>query len=154
MKGSYDVINVDKCINGCSVKYKSKYEQRMMTYLDTSSSIIKWGYEVLIIAYVSPYDGKEHNYEVDFYAEAYATDDTIKKLAIEVKPLKQVLPPTGNNRSAKTKKIEESVYQLNQVKWEFARKWCDGEGIEFKTITENELYPFMSRQSTNKKIKQ
>lgn len=153
MKGEYEVSNVDKCINGKSIKYKSKYEQRMMTYLDTSSSILKWGYEVLHILYISPSDGKEHKYEVDFYVEAIAVDDSIKKIAIEVKPLKQVLPPTGNNRSNKTKIIEENVYQLNQIKWEFAKKWCENKGIEFKIITETELYPFMSRQSVNKKIK-
>ena len=153
IKGKYKVKNVGKCANGDTVEYKSKYEYRMMTYLDTSDSIVKWGYEVLKIAYISPVDSKQHMYEVDFYVIAVGEDGKLKKIAIEVKPLKQVLPPTGSKRSKKTVMIEQNTYQLNQAKWMYARGWCKDNDVSFITITENELYPFMSRQSTNKKIK-
>lgn len=150
--GKYKCSNPEKCINGDTVDFKSKYEYKMMQYFDGSDSIIKWGYEIIKIPYISPIDSKEHMYIMDFYAEAYAVEGGIKKLLVEVKPLKQVMPPTGNNRSKKTKTIEDNVYAMNQAKWMYARAWCKDKGIEFFTITDNELYPFLSRQSTNKKI--
>lgn len=155
IKGFYKVINTSKCMNCANrdtVKYKSKYEHRMMCYLDTSESIIKWGYEVLKIAYISPNDGKEHHYEVDFYVEGISIDGGIRKMAIEVKPLKQVLPPSGKSRSNKTRNLENAVYQVNQAKWDYAKRWCSSNGIFFHTITENELYPYTSRQTINRKI--
>ena len=40
------------------VVYRSLWERKFMVYCDTNPKILEWGSEVVIIPYLSPWDGK------------------------------------------------------------------------------------------------
>ena len=51
------------------IVYRSSWEKKMMIYCDTTTSVIEWGSEELVIPYVSPWDGRYHRYFPDFYVK-------------------------------------------------------------------------------------
>ena len=117
---------------------RSSWEIRFMNYCDLSSNVIKWNSEDVKIPYLSPIDGKPHNYHVDFIASIKVSDGSVKTFLIEIKPFAQTQPPK-NTRNKKTLMESVATYQVNQAKWDAARLYCKKHGFEFMLITENEL---------------
>jgi len=105
----------------------------MCIYLDENKSIIRWGYEVIKIPYLSPIDNKIHNYIPDFIIET--ADKEI--IIVEIKPFKQTKDPSKRKR----KKINECItYSINKAKWDTANIYCNSHGWKFQIITEKELF--------------
>jgi hypothetical protein len=63
-----------------------------------------------------------------------------KKYIIEVKPKKQTAPPKIKSRVTKSYLYEMRTYAVNQAKWKAAQEFCEDNGMQFKIITEKELY--------------
>ena len=63
----------------------------------------------------------------------------IKKYIIEVKPKKQLKPPTKPKRQTKGYLYEAYEYAKNQAKWKAATEYCKDRLYEFKVMTEDEL---------------
>jgi mannose-6-phosphate isomerase class I len=63
-----------------------------------------------------------------------------KKYIIEVKPKKQTNPPVKKSRVTKTYLYEMKTYAVNQAKWKAAQEFCKDNGMQFKIVTEEELY--------------
>ena len=59
---------------------------------------------------------------------------------IEVKPKKQTVAPKKKSRVTKTYLNECKTYAVNQAKWRAAEEWCKDRLIEFKIITEEDLF--------------
>ena len=59
---------------------------------------------------------------------------------VEVKPRKQTMVPKKKSRVTKSYLYEMKTYQVNQAKWQAAEEWCKDRRIEFKIITEEDLF--------------
>ena len=122
-----------------NIVYRSLWERKFMVYCDNSDNILEWGSEEIIIPYLSPWDGKLHRYFPDFYIKVKQSSGNIKKFVIEVKPKKQTKPPKPVHKKTKKWLSEVKTYGINEAKWKSAKEWCEGNDMEFKILTEDEL---------------
>jgi hypothetical protein len=81
---------------------------------------------------------------VDFYVETKDNDGNIRKWIIEVKPNKYTKAPVAPKRMT-DKQTANYMYAakqfiLNRAKFEAAREFAKGRGIQFGIITENFLF--------------
>jgi len=140
-KGKYTPKNPSKYIgNPTNCIYRSLWERKVMHWMDTNPSILRWGSEETIIIYRSPVDGKRHRYYVDFIMEMKDKSGQIKTILIEVKPKKQTMPPKKPEKKTKTYLMESKTWAVNQAKWEAAKKVAESRGWEFHIITEDTLF--------------
>jgi len=119
---------------------RSSWERKFCRYCDLNENIISWGSEEFFIPYVSPLDNRVHRYFPDFLIKVKESTGKIKTYLIEVKPKKQTRPPVKKSRVTKSFIYETKTYAVNQAKWKAAEEWCADRRIEFKIITEDELY--------------
>jgi hypothetical protein len=110
-----------------------------MSWLDKESSIVAWNSEEVIIPYISPVDGRQHRYFVDFLVKHKTADGSIKTMLIEVKPYKQTQPPTKRKRVTRQYITEVATWGVNQAKWKAAEEYCLDRGWTFRIFTEHEL---------------
>jgi len=112
---------------------RSLWERRVCKFLDESPSVIKWSFEEIEIPYVNPIDKKVHRYIPDFLIQIKQKTEQ-KSLLVEVKPQKQVLL-----RETASKK-EKLIFEINKAKWHAAKNFCQKHNIEFKILTEKEIF--------------
>lgn len=137
-QGRYIPINKDKYKGDhTNIIYRSSYELKFMKWLDMSASCIAWSSEETVVIYRSPVDDKLHRYFVDFKI-TLKQNNIEKTYLVEVKPFHQTQPPK-NTKNKKTLVESVMTYQVNQAKWDAAKKYCSTNGWEFKLITEYEL---------------
>tara|TARA_B100000287_G_scaffold80768_1_gene73193 strand:- start:2035 stop:2472 length:438 start_codon:yes stop_codon:yes gene_type:complete len=122
-----------------TITFRSLWERKYMNWCDKNANILEWASEEIAIPYISPVDNKVHRYFPDFYTKIKETDGKIRKYIIEVKPLKQTLPPKKPKRQTKGYIREAYEYAKNQAKWKMAKEFCADRQWEFKVITEREL---------------
>jgi hypothetical protein len=154
-QGVFKPENPHKCINSVAPEkfgkliYRSSWELRMARWCDTNANVINWGMECIIIPYtsrVSIAEGgrSERRYFIDFYVELKQIDGSIKKLCIEVKPKDQTSPPKEPKK--KTTKAMQNYqdrmrsYIINEDKWKTAIQFCKNNGMEFKIMTEDQIF--------------
>ena len=125
--------------NANNIIYRSLWERKFMVYCDTSTSIIEWGSEEIIIPYLSPWDNRRHRYFPDFYIKAQQSDGSLKKMIIEVKPKVQCSPPKEPKRKTRRYLNEVKTWSINEAKWKYATEWCKNNGMEFVIINEDHL---------------
>lgn len=126
--------NPNKYIGGKKeLTCRSLWERRVCKFLDESQSVTKWSFEEIEIPYVSPIDKKVHRYIPDFLVQVESNNKK-KSMLIEVKPKKQV------KLRESASKGDRVIYQINKAKWEAAGKFCEKYNIEFKILTEEELF--------------
>ena len=119
-----------------TITFRSLWERKYMNWCDKNANILEWSSEEIIIPYISPVDNKIHRYFPDFYTKIKETDGKIRKYIIEVKPLKQTLPPKKPKRQTKGYIREAYEYAKNQAKWKMAKEFCADRQWEFKVVTE------------------
>ena len=123
---------------GSKAIYRSSLELRFMKFCDSNENIIKWGSENVIVPYLNPLDGKMHRYFVDNFV-VIKEGNEVKKYLVEIKPSKQLLPPTTKYRKKSNLIYEQTMYVTNQAKWAAARKFCEKKGYSFIILTEKHL---------------
>lgn len=138
-QGIFIPVHPEKYVGSSQIKYRSSWELRLMKWLDNHPSIICWNSEDFIVKYVSPLDNKQHKYYIDFVAKMRLKDGSEKTYAIEVKPLKEMVPPSNRIRNKQRLLIETTTYIVNQAKWETAKEYCTKIGIEFIVLNETDL---------------
>ena len=161
-QGNYIPKNKDKVIKlntQGGVYFRSSWEKKIMHWLDSNSTITKWGAECLRIPYqMTHFDNgdtkiKEHSYFPDFYYEMRLSDDTLKQVVVEVKPMKEFQMVQDLNEGKLNvpengmKKLKNFEYDLkmaykNKQKWETMINWCNKKGYDFIIITEQHLKRF------------
>jgi len=105
-------------LTGQICKYRSGWELKFMEFLDRSPFVKTWGYEKLVIQYLSnKKSGRMRKYYPDFKVEYL--DDTVQ--VIEVKP----------SRRAKQATVVKKAMA--------AQEWCSAHSAVFVMITEIEL---------------
>lgn len=104
-------------IKGGECKYRSGWEEKYMSYLDSNPDVVSWSYEKICIEYLSnKKTGKIRKYYPDFLV-IYKD----KTELIEIKPSRKLKQRTV------LKKIEA------------AKEWCSVRNIAYKILTEIEL---------------
>jgi len=120
---------------------RSNWERKFCQYCDLNENVLEWGSEEFFIPYRSPLDDRIHRYFPDFYMKIRENSGRIKRYVIEVKPYKQTIPPTKTkNKKSQTYISEVKTYAVNDAKWKAAREFCEDRMLEFKIITEKELF--------------
>jgi hypothetical protein len=119
---------------------RSSWERKFCRWCDLNESILEWGSEEFWIPYLSPVDNRVHKYFPDFIIKIQEQSGSTKTYVIEVKPKKQTIPPKQRSRVTKSYLYEAKTYAVNQAKWKAASEWCKDRVLEFKVITEEELF--------------
>lgn len=126
--------NKNKYIGDSSnITCRSLWERNICKFCDDNPSIIKWSSEEIVIPYINPLDQKYHNYYPDFVIQ-FKVNEEMKTWMVEVKPKKQTY--LKENASKK----EKITWIINNSKWEAAKKYCERNKMEFKLITEKEIF--------------
>jgi hypothetical protein len=126
--------------NSQNIVYRSSWELKFMKWCDSNENILEYGSEEFCIPYRSPVDGKVHRYFPDFIIKVKEQTGEIKTYVIEVKPKKQTVQPKVPKRKTKSWLYEMKTYAVNQAKWKAAEEWCKDRLVEFKIITEDNLF--------------
>ena len=142
-QGYFRPQNPQKYIgNPNNIVYRSSWELRFMRWCDRNENIIEYGSEEFFIPYISPVDNRVHRYYPDFIIKVKESTGKIKTYVIEVKPARQTVPPKKKSRITKSFLYEAQTYAVNQAKWKAAEEWCADRLLEFKVITEKELFGY------------
>ena len=133
-KTKYNPKNVEKYIGDhTKIQCRSLWERNVCKFCDDHPSVTKWAFEEIAIPYTSPIDNKVKNYYPDFLIE-FKTNNEKKIWLIEVKPMKQTMLKENASKN------EKYTWAVNNAKWAAAKKFCDKHKIEFKLLTEKELF--------------
>lgn len=136
-QGVFIPVNKEKFI-GSKAFYRSGLELKFMRFCDNNSNVVMWGSENVIVPYISPIDGRVHKYFVDNFV-AIKEGNSIKKYLVEIKPHKQTSPPTTKYKKKEHLLYEQSMFVVNQAKWQAAREFCKKKGLSFLILTEKEI---------------
>lgn len=108
-------------------------------WADNHTGVVKWGSEIVVIPYIKPTDNKQHRYFVDILLFYKNKQGKLIKELIEIKPSSQTKAPR-KKRSGKSNLYEQVTYAVNIAKWQAATKWAKKRGINFRIMTEKELF--------------
>ena len=122
IKGKYTPQNKEKFLSKRSPVYRSLWERRFMLYCDKSVNILEWDSESIHIPYISPKDNRWHNYFPDFYIKYMDKNNDEVTALIEIKPYFQ------------------KKWDVNIAKWDACQKYCNEQNMDFKVLTERELF--------------
>ena len=118
--------------------YRSMWECKLMSYLDSHPNVIEWASEEFSIPYRSPIDGKIHRYFPDFWIKKMR-DGVVETLVAEVKPRAQTRPPQPSSKRTKRYINEVRAWGINSAKWEAAQSYCADRNWKFIILDEYSL---------------
>jgi len=119
-----------------------------MQFFDSSSDVVNWSSEEIVIPYLYEADKRWHRYFPDFKVTWKDGSTSL----IEVKPNKETTPPTGQRRT-KQYINEAFTFIKNQNKWEAANEYAKDQGWRFEVWTEIELRAMRILPKPIKKLK-
>lgn len=133
-QGNFTPKYPEKYIGSFPIKFRSSWEQQFMLVLDNHPNVLQWASESVKIPYINPLTGKQTVYVPDFLIVYIDKNSKKHSELVEIKPLKETL-----TENAKTKKDKLRV-ALNMAKWKAAYKWCGKRGLQFRVMTEEQLF--------------
>jgi hypothetical protein len=134
-QGKYKVQNTNKYIGKNLPKYRSGWELSFMMFCDNHDSVLNWASESIQIPYRNPFTGKPTVYIPDFFV-LYQDKNGIQRAEIvEIKPKKQSLI-----ESRVTSARDKAAVALNHAKWAAAKAYAKKIGVNFRVITEDDLF--------------
>lgn len=149
-QGLYKPMNPEKCLNKTPPEFRSGLERKLMLVLDKNPNVIKWSSEKVIIPYVHPLKSAKSGqneyarYFVDFYMKL-KVGEGYKEFLVEVKPDSQTKKPSCHgNKKQSTIVYENSMWAINQSKWQAAKKYCEKKNLQFIIITEKNIDQILS----------
>lgn len=136
-KGRYIPKNPQKYMgNPNNIIFRSSWELLALKFFDTSTSVIRYASEEFGLQYLSPVDGKVHTYYPDFLVEYMHRDGTVHREIVEIKPAHEhpdLAPAPKTLDAAKT-------LAINAAKWKAAKIFAQSQGMEFRVLTEHDLF--------------
>lgn len=129
-----------------NIIYRSSWELQVLKWCDTSSEVVEYGSEEVVIPYFYEVDKKYHRYFMDFKIKF--KDGRV--LLVEIKPEKNIYPPK-QQRKTKQYLNEAMAYIKNQNKWKAAQEYAEDRGWEFEIWTEVQLKKMGLLKSESKK---
>jgi len=140
-KGAFVPRHPEKYVGNLNnIIYRSSWELSFMTFLDNNAVIEKWGSEIISILYRKPTTGRIHKYYPDFWVKYKNKNGKMIQEVIEVKPEKQTRRPTTVGKNKKTQLYEAVMWEINKAKWKSARLFCDKYGMNWRIVTEKEIF--------------
>ena len=137
----YTPLNEEKYIGKELPVCRSSWENTFCHWCDTNPDIVKWGSEALQIPYYDPIKKKNRRYFPDFLLRIKDKDGKETNHLVEIKPYKETIPPViTKGKSEKTIIHEATAYITNQAKWKAAITHCKKHNLEFKILTEKDLF--------------
>jgi hypothetical protein len=132
--------NPQKLVGNAQPFARSSWELRVMMLLDQHPNVVNWASESISIPYKSPLDGRMHRYIPDFLI--VYKDKTGKQRAeiIEVKPAKEAIAENAKSKRDKT------AILLNTAKWGAAMMYCKKHGLNFRILTESDIFVSKGKQ--------
>lgn len=139
-KGKYTVQNPDKYIGKRHPTFRSSWELSFMTFCDNHPSVLQWASESLAIPYRNPLTNKISRYVPDFMIVYLDKDGNKKVDLIEIKPSSE----TGQTKT----KSQRTAYVIvkNQAKWAAAQAYCGQAGMNFRILTEHDMFHMGQRK--------
>lgn len=133
-QGIFQPTAPQKYVGTLPITYRSAWELTFMNTCDQHPNVLQWASESIKIPYLSPMDGRWHNYIPDFLIVYVDKDGKKHGELIEIKPLSQSVL-----EKAKSKK-DKAALIINQAKWQAAQDFCRKQGLTFRVMTEQQLY--------------
>lgn len=120
----------------------SSWELHTHKFLDNNPNVLEWNSEEIIIPYIKPTDRSRrlHRYYPDYWVKYRNQNGVIVEEIWEVKPEKEVNPPTRIGKSRKQQLIESVTYAINTAKWRAAQTFCKQRGYKFRLMTESQIF--------------
>jgi hypothetical protein len=133
-QGKYVLINPAKYTGKKQPTYRSSWEWAFMNFCDNHPNIIHWASEAIHIPYYNPFTNKNTIYVPDFFVLYEGKNGKQKAELVEIKPSNEVLETVGKGQR------NQAMAALNHCKWEAAKAWCKAQGIDFRIITEADMF--------------
>lgn len=133
-QGIYRVTNPQKYVGKREPRYRSGWEHAFMRFCDTNDNILQWASESIVIPYRHPLTGRMTNYVPDFLITYRTKNNKMCAEVIEIKPKKQSII------ESKASARDRAVVAVNYAKWDAATKWCRRQGLQFRVITEDDIF--------------
>jgi hypothetical protein len=140
-QGEYSPKNPSKYQGKYPIFYRSGWEKKFMMVCDERPDIIRWSSESLAIQYQHPFKGRLARYFPDFIVDIRDKAGKVHRYLIEIKPEKETGQPIKKPRQrTKTWMYSEATWAINKAKWTAAEEFCKHNGMQFKLITERQLF--------------
>lgn len=140
-QGRFHPRNPEKYVgNVNNIIYRSSWELKFLQWCDRDSNVLRYGSEEIHIPYFDPVKNKVRRYYPDAFMEIVDSTGKKKKYLIEIKPKRQTRLPEKKSRVTKAYINEVYTYKTNEAKWKAAKEFCDDHLMEFKIITEEDLF--------------
>lgn len=132
--GLYEMANPTKYAGNRKPRYRSSWEHAFMRFCDNHPSVISWASESIKIPYRNPLTGRQSVYVPDFFIMYQNKNGKKRAELVEVKPESQT------RLGAKTSQHDKLAIAINHAKWEAAAKWCRLKGVQFRIVTEGDIF--------------
>ena len=132
--GLYEMANPKKYASNRKPRYRSSWEHAFMRFCDNHPSVISWASESIKIPYRNPLTGKQSVYVPDFFIMYQNSKGKKRAELVEIKPASQT------RLGAKTSQHDKLAIAINHAKWEAAAKWCRLKGVQFRIVTEGDIF--------------
>lgn len=132
--GLYEMANPTKYAGNRKPRYRSSWEHAFMRFCDNHPSVISWASESIKIPYRNPLTGRQSVYVPDFFIMYQNSKGKKRAELVEIKPESQT------RLGAKTSQHDKLAIAINHAKWEAAAKWCRLKGVQFRIVTEGDIF--------------
>lgn len=132
--GEYTPTNPQKYIGKYPIQYRSSWELSVFRVLDAHPNVTQWASESITIPYQHPLTGKWTFYVPDILVVFVDKNGGKRAELIEIKPAKETY-----DNLAKSKK-DKATLAVNKAKWAAAIQWCQKQGLQFRVLTEQQLF--------------
>ena len=134
-QGIFTPRNPEKYAGKGTIRYRSSWELAFMNFCDTNDNILAWASEAIQIPYINPLKQKKTHYIPDFFIKyRNAAGQEVAEM-IEIKPSKET------SLEAAGRSVRNQAYAVvNQAKWKAAASWCADRNINFRILTEMDIF--------------
>jgi hypothetical protein len=133
--GFYQLLNPAKYVGKKTPHYRSSWEHVVMRMCDNNPAILQWANEAIHVNYRNPFTNKNTIYVPDFFVMYVDASGKQHGEIWEIKPSHETsLIEAKNNKRAQAAAI------LNMCKWQAARAYCSANNLNFRIITEKDLF--------------
>ncbi len=133
-QGFYTPKNPDKYIGKGKIIYRSSWENTFCQFCDNNDHVLEWASEQIRIPYRHPITGKQTTYVPDFLIRYRNKQNKVITELIEIKPANQSKLREGMNQN------QRATVAVNEFKWRAAAAWARKQGINFRVITEHQIF--------------
>lgn len=130
----YTPENPDKYTGSYPITLRSSWEIHVAQYFDRHPDVLQWASEPVQIPYFDPVKQRQSVYVPDFLVRYLDASRQEIAALVEVKPAHETFAEQARDTA------DDAKVMTNAAKWEAAVWWCQRRGIEFKVMTEGDLF--------------